>query len=88
MSDTITMSEQEILDQIQSEVAENRVFLYMKGTPDMPRCGFSNQVVQILNHVGREVIAAALVHDARRRPGERGLDHGRELGQVRHRPPG
>ena len=29
MSDTITMSEQEILDQIQSEVGDNRVFLYM-----------------------------------------------------------
>ena len=46
MSDTITMSEQEILDQIQTEVADNRVFLYMKGNPEMPRCGFSNQVVQ------------------------------------------
>ena len=33
MSDTLTMSDAEILDQIQREVAENRVFLYMKGTP-------------------------------------------------------
>ena len=45
MSDTTTMTEQEILDQIQSEVAANKVFLYMKGVPEMPRCGFSNQVV-------------------------------------------
>ena len=52
MSDTLTMTEQEILDQIQSEVAGSKVFLYMKGTPEMPRCGFSNQVVQILNHLG------------------------------------
>ena len=51
MSDTLTMTEQEILDQIRSEVAGNKVFLYMKGTPEMPRCGFSNQVVQILNHL-------------------------------------
>ena len=43
------MTEQEILDQIQSEIANNRVFLYMKGTPEMPRCGFSKQVAQILN---------------------------------------
>jgi monothiol glutaredoxin len=54
MSDTITMSEQEILDQITSEVADNRVFLYMKGTPEMPRCGFSMRVVQVLDSLGTE----------------------------------
>ena len=65
MSDTITMSEQEILGQIQSEVGDNRVFLYMKGTPDAPRCGFSNQVVQILNIVGAEYGARDILADPR-----------------------
>jgi monothiol glutaredoxin len=65
MSDTLTMSEQEILDAIQSEVAGNKVFLYMKGTPDMPRCGFSNQVVQILNHLGVEYGARDILVDPR-----------------------
>ena len=41
MSDTLTLSDQEILEQIQREVADNRVFVFMKGTPEMPRCGFS-----------------------------------------------
>jgi monothiol glutaredoxin len=65
MSDTLTMSEQEILDAIQSEVAGNKVFLYMKGTPEMPRCGFSNQVVQILNHLGVEYGARDILVDPR-----------------------
>ena len=65
MSDTLTMNDQEILDQIQREVSENRVFLYMKGTPDMPRCGFSNQVVQILNHLGAEYGARDILVDPR-----------------------
>ena len=65
MSDTITMSEQEILDQIQSEVGDNRVFLYMKGTPEMPRCGFSNQVVQILNHMDVDYGARDILVDPR-----------------------
>ena len=65
MSDTLTMSEQEILDAIQSEVAANKVFLYMKGTPEMPRCGFSNQVVQILNHLGVEYGARDILVDPR-----------------------
>ena len=65
MSDTLTMSDTEVLDQIKSEVAENRVFLYMKGTPDMPRCGFSNQVVQILNIAGAEFGARDVLADPR-----------------------
>jgi monothiol glutaredoxin len=37
---------------IQSEITENPVVLYMKGTPVFPQCGFSARVVQILSHVG------------------------------------
>jgi monothiol glutaredoxin len=65
VSDTFTMSDTEILDQIKRETQDNRVFLYMKGTPDMPRCGFSNQVVQILNHVGVEYGARDILVDPR-----------------------
>jgi monothiol glutaredoxin len=65
MSDTLTMSETEILHQIKRETGENRVFLYMKGTPDMPRCGFSNRVVQILDHVGIEYGARDILVDPR-----------------------
>jgi monothiol glutaredoxin len=65
VSDTFTMSDTEILDQIKRETQDSRVFLYMKGTPDMPRCGFSNQVVQILNHVGVEYGARDILVDPR-----------------------
>jgi monothiol glutaredoxin len=65
MSDTLTMNDTEILDQIKSEVASNRVFLYLKGTPDMPRCGFSNQVVQILNITGAEYGSRDVLADPR-----------------------
>jgi monothiol glutaredoxin len=37
---------------IESEVKGNDVVLFMKGTPQMPMCGFSGQVVQILDHLG------------------------------------
>lgn len=65
MSDTLTMNDTELLEQIKSEVAANRVFLYMKGTPDMPRCGFSNQVVQILNITGAPFGARDVLADPR-----------------------
>jgi monothiol glutaredoxin len=41
-----------IKDEIQSTIDNNDVVLFMKGTPDFPQCGFSGQVVQILNHLG------------------------------------
>lgn len=65
MSETLTMSEVEILDQIQREVGDHHVFLYMKGTPEQPMCGFSNQVVQILNHIGIEYGARDILADPR-----------------------
>ncbi len=37
---------------IDNEVKANEVVLFMKGTPQFPMCGFSGQVVQILDHLG------------------------------------
>ena len=36
--------------QIKADITDNKVFLYMKGTPQEPMCGFSAQVIQILNY--------------------------------------
>ena len=41
-----------VFDRIQSEIDENPVFLYMKGTPMFPQCGFSAAVVQCLSSMG------------------------------------
>jgi monothiol glutaredoxin len=37
---------------IDNEVKSSDVVLFMKGTPQFPMCGFSGQVVQILDHLG------------------------------------
>ena len=37
---------------IDNEVKGNDVVLFMKGTPGFPQCGFSGQVVQILDYLG------------------------------------
>jgi monothiol glutaredoxin len=37
---------------IDNEVKTNEVVVFMKGTPQFPMCGFSGQVVQILDHLG------------------------------------
>ena len=42
----------ELKDKIIKDINSNPVILFMKGTKEMPMCGFSNSVVQILNHYG------------------------------------
>ena len=44
----------DLKQQIVDEIGDNPIILYMKGTKDMPMCGFSNSVVQVLNHYGVE----------------------------------
>ena len=39
-------------DTIREQVTTHPVVLYVKGTPQFPQCGFSGQVVQILDYLG------------------------------------
>ena len=42
----------ELKEKIINDIKDNRIILYMKGNKEMPMCGFSNSVVQILQHYG------------------------------------
>ena len=50
-----------IQDVIKGQVTQNRVVLYMKGSPDFPQCGFSANAVQILRACGVEDFASVNV---------------------------
>ena len=45
------MADPELKSKVEELIAANAVLLFMKGTPDMPRCGFSMRVVQVLDQV-------------------------------------
>ncbi len=42
----------DVATRIKNEIESNDVLLFMKGTPKAPQCGFSLQVVRILDHLG------------------------------------
>jgi monothiol glutaredoxin len=42
----------DVMDDIAREVRDNKVLLYMKGTPSFPMCGFSAATVEILRDIG------------------------------------
>ena len=43
-----------IIEELEQQVKENPVLLYMKGSPDKPECGFSQRASQILMACGKE----------------------------------
>src|SRR2546428_4557592 len=42
----------DVLNEIARELKDNKVVVYMKGTPSFPMCGFSAATVQVLREVG------------------------------------
>ena len=54
---------------IEAEVKNNDVVLFMKGTPDAPRCGFSSLSVQILDHIGASFVGVDVLQDEALREG-------------------
>ena len=42
-----------VIEELEQQVKENPVLLYMKGSPDSPQCGFSSKASQILIACGK-----------------------------------
>jgi monothiol glutaredoxin len=57
--------EQQISAAIQEAIADNDVLLFMKGTPDAPRCGFSARTVAALEALGTPFAAVDILPDPR-----------------------
>jgi monothiol glutaredoxin len=57
--------EQQISAAIQEAIADNEVILFMKGTPEAPRCGFSARTVAALEAVGAPFAAVDILPDPR-----------------------
>ena len=57
--------EQQISEEIQKAISGNEVILFMKGTPDAPRCGFSARTVAVLEALGKPFAAVDILPDPR-----------------------
>ena len=44
----------DIIEKINNQIADNKILLYMKGSPDKPECGFSQRASQILMACGKD----------------------------------
>ena len=57
------------IDQIKETVTKNDVVLFMKGTKEMPQCGFSSRVAGVLNYMGVNFADVNVLADAEIRQG-------------------
>jgi monothiol glutaredoxin len=48
------MADPQLKNKVEELIRDNQVLLFMKGTPDAPRCGFSMRVVGVLEQLGVE----------------------------------
>src|SRR3954465_13559877 len=60
-------TENPLRDAISEAISENRVILFMKGTPEMPACGFSARTVAAIQATGAPFAAVDILPDPRTR---------------------
>jgi monothiol glutaredoxin len=60
---------QDIFERIKQQVEKDRVVLYMKGTPALPQCGFSQVTAEILRRLGVKFQSYDVLQDPALREG-------------------
>tara|TARA_B100000900_G_C20205856_1_gene563753 strand:- start:52 stop:387 length:336 start_codon:yes stop_codon:yes gene_type:complete len=73
---------EEISKRIKKMINQDDVVLFMKGTPDFPQCGFSANVVGILNHYGIEYKSYNVLEDLELRDGIKSFSDWPTLPQI------
>jgi monothiol glutaredoxin len=59
----------EIKKKIENLISDNKVCLFMKGTPDSPQCGFSMAVTNVLKHLKIDFKGINVLEDENLRQG-------------------
>jgi monothiol glutaredoxin len=72
----------EVQKQIEDLIKKNKVIVFMKGNKLMPQCGFSNNVVQILNTLGVPYETFDILEDPKVRQGIKDYSNWPTIPQV------
>ena len=67
---------------LENDIKQNKVFIYMKGTPDFPQCGFSFNTVNIFRNLGVEFKTRDVLADPAVRAGIKELSNWPTIPQV------
>ena len=53
----------DVMDRIRDQIDNNRIVIYMKGTPQFPQCGFSSHATQALQACGADFAYVNILED-------------------------
>ena len=69
-------------ERIQATISENKVVLFMKGTPSFPMCGFSAATVEVLDQLGVPYESVDVLTDPEIRDGIKGFSQWPPIPQL------
>jgi monothiol glutaredoxin len=78
----MTPSNDAIRTAIEQAIGEHELILFMKGTPEQPRCGFSARTVAILESLGTPFAAVDILPDPRIREELSGISNWPTIPQL------
>ena len=64
-----------IQDKIRQQLSSDKIVLYMKGTPQLPQCGFSAKASQMLGACGAKFTTYDILSDPEMRQGLKEYSH-------------
>ncbi len=73
---------QAIHDTIQQQITDNKVMIYMKGTPEFPQCGFSAATIQVFQRMGYPYETVNVLDDSDIRQGIKSFSNWPTIPQV------
>ena len=59
----------DVINEIENEIRNNKVMIYMKGTPSFPQCGFSAATIEIFEELGRPFNSVDVLSNPAKREG-------------------
>ncbi len=71
-----------IFDRIKREISENPILVYMKGTPELPQCGFSGTTVRIFAMLDVPIASRDVLEDPELRDGIKRFSNWPTIPQV------
>ena len=72
----------DVAQRIQNEIESNKIMIYMKGTPDMPQCGFSAATVEVFQKHGVQFASRDVLSDPALRQGIKDYSNWPTIPQV------
>jgi len=81
-SNSAPAGEGDVMSRIAQDIAQNKILIYMKGTPDYPQCGFSAATVEIFQRLGVPFASRNVLEDPEIRQGIKTFSNWPTIPQV------